>query len=69
MPRSFIDEYDLTGFHPGAPSPEAAAIDARVCAEGKCNKCGHVGLEYRPYTGNGYRAFAVCPVCHHAEEF
>src|SRR5438105_661351 len=64
------------GFVPGPPPwlrAEVLQIDAAVCAEGACERCGASPLLYRPWhrpEGRGtYRAFAVCPRCHCAEEF
>ena len=40
------------GYIPGIPgSMETAdhAIEAELCANKVCNKCGHRGLEYRPF--------------------
>ncbi len=55
-------------------------IDAEVAARCTCTVCGHVGLGYRGWrrpekTGphfwisSSYRAFTVCPICTHSEEF
>lgn len=70
---------DLSGYRIGTPprptgglSVDGAAIDARVCAESKCENCGHQGMEYHPFVRDdphSYRAFAVCPECGEAFEF
>jgi hypothetical protein len=57
------------GYRQAAPSPTAATIDAVVCAESTCEKCGHVGLEYWPFTKPGsYVAYGVCPQCSYQTE-
>lgn len=85
QPRTLADIRllgDLDGWEPGHPPsiwPEGWAIDREVCANGECSVCGYRGLHYAPYRKKyprdggwvewGYRAFAVCPKCGHAEEF
>lgn len=62
---------DLDGYHPfrGYDGDRAA------CTSATCEICGRVGLTYRAFAevgrpeGAGYRPFAVCPVCGHAEAF
>ncbi len=77
-----LEDYDLSGYIAGRPPTngfiDGPGIDAE-CANGStCEACGHVGMEYRPYTTKpfcgygdmgGYRAFAVCPDCGNAVEF
>jgi hypothetical protein len=64
------------GFVEGAPTGEAAGIDAEVCGEADCPNCGGRGLEYRPFflparrgSESGYVALGLCPACGHVEEF
>ena len=63
------------GYRKGRPcvgSIDGASIDAEICADSKCSKCGHDGMEYHPYIKNepySYRAFAVCPNCQDTFEF
>lgn len=59
-----------SGYRQAFPSFEAALIDQNVCESSACSDCGHIGLEYKPFTKVGsYRAFAVCPGCGKATEF
>jgi Zn ribbon nucleic-acid-binding protein len=56
----------------GILSGEAARIDAEVCAESSCARCGHRGMTYDPWVDSDeqrYVAFAVCPECGAKEEF
>ena len=51
---------------------DGSSIDAQICAESKCNECGHQGMEYHPFVRDdrhSYRAFAVCPKCDETFEF
>jgi hypothetical protein len=64
------------GYRPAPPParswPGGANTDVGVCRDASCERCGHRGLEYRPYfrqEPRSYRAFAVCPACGHAAEF
>jgi len=63
------------GYRWGRPGPEAEAIDREAAESRACPECGSNGREYQPYkreNGNangGYRAFALCLSCGHAEEF
>lgn len=62
------------GYVPGSPgSMETSdhAIEAELCANGICEKCGHLGLEYAPFvdrTSQDFRAFGYCRECGYAEE-
>ena len=62
------------GYVPGIPgSMETAdhAMEAELCANSICEKCGHLGLEYTPFvdrTSQDFRAFGYCPECGNAEE-
>ena len=64
---------DLEGFKPGQPPPGPFGgedIDAEVCANASCPECHYKGMEFHPFIRyRTYRAFAVCPACHHAMEF
>ncbi len=57
------------GYKEQGPGGKREDIDADICHRAKC-KCGHTGLEYRPFwmPGESYRAFAVCPKCGEARE-
>lgn len=76
-PRTLADiqrSGHLDGYKPGAPRLgsliDGPGIDREVCEQARCQACGHVGLDYRPFHQAGsYRAFAVCPACRLAEEF
>lgn len=58
------------GFTEGAPTPQAAAIDAAVVRECPCNECGYKHTRYLPFTnGKRYKAFAICNSCNYYEEF
>ena len=52
---------------------DGSDIDSQVCAESKCEKCGHQGMNCRPFIKDNpiksYRAFAECPECGEAFEF
>ena len=53
---------------------DGASIDQQVCAESKCDNCGHQGMDYKPFIKDSikpysYRAFAVCPECKNSQEF
>lgn len=51
---------------------DGASIDRQVCAECKCDNCGHQGMEYKPFIKDNpksYRAFAKCPECGTCQEF
>jgi hypothetical protein len=59
----------MQGYKNVAPSREAEEIDSSVVANCKCRRCG-APCYYDPWTNGGsYRAFAVCTVCGHEEEF
>ena len=59
-----------SAYKPQPPNHRAADIDREVCANSRCRKCGHHGLNYEPWSRPGsYIAFAVCPNCGHQEEF
>jgi hypothetical protein len=53
--------------------PQCIAIDRESAAEGVCDQCGTLGLEfipYRPADGtDGYRCVAWCSACDSAVEF
>jgi len=62
---------DLTidGYHPTAPSTDAADIDREWAEKTPCRKCGGP-CRYEPWSQPGsYRAFAICLDCGHEEEF
>ncbi len=63
---------ELRGYRAGPPPDRGlhlADIDVEVCAESRCDVCGHAGLECRQYHRNGsYRAFSRCPGCGAEEE-
>jgi len=65
-------ELRADGFTPGAPAhvtPFARHVDAATCRKTTCGRCGTRRLGYPPFHRlNQYRALAVCPLCHHAEE-
>lgn len=66
------EQFDLAGFRPGAPCPEAAAIDRAIANESDCGDCGRRGMLYLPFTHTTrgtYRAFAKCTHCGNTEEF
>ncbi len=74
--QSLDDEMAAEGYTAGTPTPNPMAlipgfdIDCQVCQEARCGRCGHHGLDYRPFNAPGsYRAFAVCPKCDIAQEF
>jgi len=51
---------------------DGASIDRNICAESKCDNCGHQGMGYESYIRDeprSYRAFAVCPQCGAKNEF
>ena len=61
------------GYHVGAPSQEAEAIDAQVAERQRCPKCGG-SMRYEGYhkRSRGYReyiALAVCNHCGHVASF
>jgi hypothetical protein len=57
------------GYTVGAPSPEAAAIDATCVAEAPCPRCRTRGRDYLPtMRGSSYRGWAICARCGHVEE-
>ena len=61
------------GYHPGAPTPEAEAIDAEVARAQPCPECGG-RMRYEGYHrhSNGYLeyvALAVCSSCGHEISF
>ena len=61
------------GYQPGAPTPEAEAIDAEVAEAHPCPKCGGQ-MRYDGYHRheNGYTeyvALAVCKSCGHVISF
>ena len=61
---------ELEGYKPKAPSDEAEELDRDICQFAHCEKCGHLGLEYRPFSKPGsFRTFVVCPACGHISEF
>ena len=66
------------GYKPGLPkrSPialvDGPGIDREICAESRCEGCGHLGMQCRVFTtddGSGYRSVAVCPECGDEFEF
>ena len=63
------------GYKQGAPRSgliDAASIDGSICAGSKCERCGHEGMDYKPFIRDdpySYRAFAVCPKCGCSFEF
>ena len=71
--KAFIE--DLSGYRVGRPNwglIDGASIDAQICSEVKCDRCGHQGMEYHPFVRDeprSYRAFAVCPECGETFEF
>ena len=76
--RPFVERFDLAGYTNCPPSAAAAQEDADACAASTCPNCGSLGLRYSPWClwddphdehPASYRAFAVCPVCRHVEEF
>jgi len=74
LTEAFIEE-ELPGYQRGFPTwglIDGGSIDAQVCAESTCGKCGHKGLKVEPFINlehKSYRAFSVCPECGEAEEF
>jgi len=70
-----VKELYENGYRQGAPRGglvDASSIDSEVCAESKCESCGHKGTEYNPFMREepkSYRAFAVCPECEASFEF
>ena len=61
------------GYRPGAPTPEAEAIDVEVAQAHPCPKCGGQ-MRYEGYHrhSNGYTeyvALAVCNDCGHEISF
>lgn len=69
-----ITKMEREGYVPGSPgSVETSdhAIEAALCANNVCEKCGHYGLDYKPFvdrTAQDFRAFSQCPACGDAEE-
>jgi len=63
------------GYRQEAPPPgfiDAAFIDGSICAESKCNNCGHQGMDFKPFLRDepySYRAFAAGPECGASFEF
>jgi predicted RNA-binding Zn-ribbon protein involved in translation (DUF1610 family) len=61
------------GYHPGAPTAEAEAIDAEVAEAYPCPKCGgqmYYDGYHRQYNGyTEYVALAVCNSCGHEISF
>ena len=61
------------GYRPGAPTPEAEAIDVEVAQAHPCPKCGgpmHYEGYHRQYRGyTEYIALAVCNHCGHVISF
>ena len=61
------------GYHVGAPSQEAEAIDAQVAERQRCPKC-EGSMHYLGFHRNGpghreYVALAVCNRCSHTVSF
>lgn len=54
------------GYEPGAEPGRVVEESRATCESSECEECGHLGMEYRPFTHEAYgtyRAFAVCPEC------
>ena len=70
-----IDELYELGYRQGTPywgMIDGASIDNEVCRDGTCDKCGHKGLEYKPFIKDdprSYRDLAICPNCNDVTEF
>lgn len=62
------------GYAPGIPGSMETAdhgIEAELCANSMCEKCGRQGLEYKSFVDHAsqdFRAFSQCPNCGNAEE-
>ena len=62
------------GYLPGIPDKELTEdyeSDAKLCAKGACQICGHKGLELRTFidwSALVYRAFAECHRCGNIEQ-
>ena len=57
------------GYHPGAPSAEAEAIDSEIASKMRCRMCGgrcHYKAHHRP---GSYIALSVCTVCGFEQAF
>lgn len=73
--EAFRTRGELDGYRSGVPPwgrQGGESIDIEVCRDSACTRCGHQGLECRPFhhvESRSYLAFAVCPRCHHAEKF
>ena len=51
---------------PGSIEVTDQSVEAQLCASYRCEKCGRMGLRYRPFVEHHrqiYRAFAECPDC------
>ncbi|MBN2137867.1 MAG: hypothetical protein JW720_08670 [Sedimentisphaerales bacterium] len=67
--RMAREGYDL-GL-PGGMEISDHAIEAELCTNSICEKCGRNGLEYVTFvdhTSQDFRAFSYCPDCANAEE-
>ena len=57
------------GYHPGAPSAEAEAIDSEIASKMQCRMCGG-RCYYAPYChNNSYIALAICSDCGFEQAF
>ena len=69
---SFTERIAL-GYQPGAPTPEAEAIDVEVAQAHPCPKCGgqmHYDGYHRHRNGRlEYVALAICEECGHVVSF
>lgn len=66
------EQIDLVKFYTNDTgySPWFNSIDWEVAGESKCEKCGHVGLDFAGFQGYRERhAVAICKKCGHQEEF
>jgi hypothetical protein len=66
------DQLLTSGYIANVAPAGAFQIDAQVCAESACGRCGHRGLIFEPYVRLSpppmrervsYRVIARCPVC------
>jgi hypothetical protein len=60
------------GYLEGAPNKATDRIDREVCESSSCEACGHVGLQFLPFShqeASSYIAYAICPACGEASEF
>jgi hypothetical protein len=74
--EQLASQMEADGMEIGRPphvGADCIAMDRETATEGRCDSCGHAGLEFLPYRPQnarhrGYRAIAWCPACDAAFE-